>query len=87
VRYEIWDVSGKQKPTVLASREFDDIDAAIIMFDLTDRVSYNNVPNWYSMYITNHVEVALTELCREPRKQGRHAPWEVYSHLHLWEQK
>ncbi|KAH1855977.1 hypothetical protein KXX54_004443 [Aspergillus fumigatus] len=51
VRYEIWDVSGKQKPTVLASREFDDIDAAIIMFDLTDRVSYNNVPNWYKSLV------------------------------------
>ncbi|GIK00914.1 hypothetical protein Aspvir_004944 [Aspergillus viridinutans] len=51
VRYEIWDVSGYQKPNTLASREFDEIDAAIIMFDLTDRISYNNVPNWYQSLV------------------------------------
>ncbi|RHZ61831.1 putative RAN small monomeric GTPase (Ran) [Aspergillus thermomutatus] len=51
VRYEIWDVSGTQKPNALSSREFDDIDAAIIMFDLTDRISYNNVPNWYQSLV------------------------------------
>ncbi|PKX96382.1 putative RAN small monomeric GTPase (Ran) [Aspergillus novofumigatus IBT 16806] len=51
VRYEIWDVSGTQKPNTLASREFDEIDAAIIMFDLTDRISYNNVPNWYQSLV------------------------------------
>ncbi|EAW24521.1 putative RAN small monomeric GTPase (Ran) [Aspergillus fischeri NRRL 181] len=51
VRYEIWDVSGNQKPNTLASREFDEIDAAIIMFDLTDRISYNNVPNWYQSLV------------------------------------
>lgn len=37
--------------TVGPVREFDDIDAAIIMFDLTDRVSYNNVPNWYKSLV------------------------------------
>ncbi|GFF34597.1 high-affinity fructose transporter ght6 [Aspergillus udagawae] len=51
VRYEIWDVNGTQKPSTLASREFDEIDAAIIMFDLTDRISYNNVPNWYQSLV------------------------------------
>ncbi|GAQ08715.1 GTP-binding nuclear protein Ran [Aspergillus lentulus] len=51
VRYEVWDVSGNQKPNTLASSEFDEIDAAIIMFDLTDRISYNNVPNWYQSLV------------------------------------
>jgi GTP-binding nuclear protein Ran len=87
VRYEIWDVSGSQKPNTLASSEFDEIDAAIIMFDLTDRISYNNVPNWYRMYITFRIEATLTGSYRKPRKQGRDAPREVYSHLYLWEQE
>jgi GTPase SAR1 family protein len=80
-------VNGTQKPNTLASREFDEIDAAIIMFDLTDRISYNNVPNWYRMYSPFYIGAALTETCRKPREQGWDAPWEVYAHLHLWEQE
>ncbi|KAF7163917.1 hypothetical protein CNMCM6106_000689 [Aspergillus hiratsukae] len=47
VRYKVSDVSGFERPNGLLEEEWDKFDAAIIMFDLTDRKSYNNVPNWY----------------------------------------
>ncbi|EAW14995.1 putative RAN small monomeric GTPase (Ran) [Aspergillus clavatus NRRL 1] len=50
IRYEIWDVSGSQKISALQSEEYN-ADGAIIMFDLTNRISYNNVPNWYQTIV------------------------------------
>jgi len=43
----IWDTAGQEKLSVLRDGYYIGGHAAIIMFDLTSRVTYKNVPNWH----------------------------------------
>jgi GTP-binding nuclear protein Ran len=47
VRFNIWDTAGQEKFAVLREGYYIDANCAIIMFDVTSRISYKNVPNWY----------------------------------------
>ena len=46
-RFQIWDTAGQEKYTGVTTNYYKNADAAIIMFDVTSRVSYKNVSNWY----------------------------------------
>merc|ERR1711920_792494 len=47
IRFNIWDTAGQEKLGKLRECYYIGAHCAIIMFDLTTRVSYNNVPKWY----------------------------------------
>merc|ERR1711953_1047602 len=47
IRFNIWDTAGQEKLGKLRECYYIGANCAIIMFDLTTRVSYNNVPKWY----------------------------------------
>lgn len=44
--FKVWDTAGQEKYAGLRESYYKDADCAIIMFDLTSRISYKNVKNW-----------------------------------------
>lgn len=45
-RYDIWDVAGQEKFSGLKEGYYIGSDAAIVMFDLSNKKSFENVPKW-----------------------------------------
>merc|ERR1712186_269455 len=45
--FECWDTAGQERFGGLRDGYYIKSDCAIIMFDVTERVTYKNVPNWY----------------------------------------
>ena len=45
--FDIWDTAGQEKYAGLRDDYYKNAHAAIIMFDVTSRISYKNVSNWY----------------------------------------
>lgn len=46
VKVQIWDTAGQEKYRSLAPMYYHDADAAIVVFSVTDRQSFENVPSW-----------------------------------------
>lgn len=47
--FNTWDTRGQEKDSPLRNGFFSGADGAILMFDLTSRISYKNIPTWHSM--------------------------------------
>ena len=47
VRFDVWDTAGQEKFGGLRDGYYIQGQCAIIMFDVTSRVTYKNVPNWH----------------------------------------
>jgi GTP-binding nuclear protein Ran len=47
IKFNIWDTVGSEKLGGLRDGYYIGADCAIIMFDLTSRITYKNVPMWY----------------------------------------
>jgi len=47
IRFNVWDTAGQEKFGGLRDGYYIQGQCAIIMFDVTSRVTYKNVPNWY----------------------------------------
>ena len=47
VRFNVWDTAGQEKFGGLRDGYYINGNCAIIMFDVTSRVTYKNVPNWH----------------------------------------
>ena len=45
--YNVWDTAGQEKYGGLRDGYYIEGQCAIIMFDVTSRISYKNVPNWH----------------------------------------
>jgi len=45
--FNVWDTAGQEKFSGLGSGYYNGADGAIVMFDTTSRVTYQNVPDWY----------------------------------------
>ena len=45
--FETWDTAGQEKFGALRDSYYVRADAGIVMFDMTSRMSYKNVPNWH----------------------------------------
>ncbi|KAJ7443238.1 ras-domain-containing protein [Mycena galericulata] len=45
--FDVWDTAGQEKFGGLRDGYYVQGHCAIIMFDVTSRITYNNVPNWY----------------------------------------
>lgn len=46
VKVQIWDTTGQERYQVLAKNCFNSSDGFIIVYDITNRKSYNNINNW-----------------------------------------
>jgi len=47
IRYNVWDTAGQEKFGGLRDAYYIQGQCAIIMFDLTAKITYKNVPNWH----------------------------------------
>jgi len=47
VKFNVWDTAGQEKLGGLRDGYYIDAHCAIIMFDVTSRITYKNVPVWY----------------------------------------
>eukprot|EP01067_Filipodium_phascolosomae_P002274 Filipodium_phascolosomae@DN2349_c0_g1_i1.p1 len=47
VRFNVWDTAGQEKFGGLRDGYYIQGECAIIMFDVTSRITYRNVPNWH----------------------------------------
>eukprot|EP00919_Chromeraceae_sp_WS-2016_P002866 GHVR01007075.1.p1 GENE.GHVR01007075.1~~GHVR01007075.1.p1 ORF type:complete len:234 (+),score=53.08 GHVR01007075.1:65-703(+) len=47
IKFNVWDTAGQEKFGGLRDGYYIQGECAIIMFDVTSRVTYKNVPNWY----------------------------------------
>ena len=46
IRFNVWDCAGTERFSGLGGTHYDWADCAIVMFDLTSRLSYNNCRDW-----------------------------------------
>jgi small GTP-binding protein len=47
LKYQIWDTAGQEKYAPLAQMYYRDCQIAILVYDCTNRESFNNLKNWY----------------------------------------
>ena len=47
IRFMVWDTAGQEKLSGLRDGYYIGAQCAIIMFDVTSRITYKNVPKWY----------------------------------------
>ena len=47
VKFDIWDCAGQEKFGGLRESYYIGADRAILTFDVTSRITYKNIPNWY----------------------------------------
>ncbi|XP_052028733.1 GTP-binding nuclear protein Ran-like [Apodemus sylvaticus] len=61
IKFDVWDTAGQEKFGGLRDGYYIQAQGAIIMFDLTSRVSYQNVPNWYKdlVRVCEHIPTVL----------------------------
>ncbi|PGH15480.1 hypothetical protein AJ80_05497 [Polytolypa hystricis UAMH7299] len=48
IHLDLWDTAGEEKDGSKLEKYYANADAAIIMFDVTNRISYKNVHSWYT---------------------------------------
>jgi len=61
IQFNTWDTAGQEKLSRLRDAYYIHGQCAIIMFDLTARVTYNNVPEWYRgiQRVCGHIPMVL----------------------------
>ena len=47
IRFNCWDTAGQERMGELRDGYYERSDAALILFDLTSRVTYDSLPNWH----------------------------------------
>lgn len=47
IRFNVWDTAGQEKLCGLRDGYYIQANCAILMFDVTSRITYKNVPKWY----------------------------------------
>ncbi len=50
IQFDVWDTAGQEKFGGLRDGYYINGQAGIIMFDVTSRITYKNVPNWHRAY-------------------------------------
>lgn len=48
--FDVWDTAGQEKFGGLRDGYYINGQCGIIMFDVTSRITYKNVPNWHRKY-------------------------------------
>jgi len=60
IQFNIWEALGVETAEQLTEDFYINADCAIIMFDLTSRMSYKNVPLWYKEIIKYNEDIPIT---------------------------
>merc|ERR1719326_1844611 len=62
IRFNVWDTAGQEKFGGLRDGYYIQGNCAIIMFDVTSRVTYKNVPNWHRdlVRVCDNIPIVLT---------------------------
>ncbi len=60
--FYIWDTAGQEKYDKIVEKSCKDADGAVIMFDVTSKVSYRNVKEWYDLLIKHCPNIPIV-LC------------------------
>jgi GTP-binding nuclear protein Ran len=47
IQFDVWDTAGQEKFGGLRDGYYINGQCGIIMFDVTSRITYKNVPNWH----------------------------------------
>lgn len=67
VKIQIWDTAGQEKFRGMTSTYYKSSDAVVIVYDMTDHQSYNEIENYWVKEITQHVDniipVVLANKC------------------------
>jgi len=50
IKLNLWDTAGQEKCSGLRDGYYIGAHAAILMFDVTSRITYKNIPKWYKDY-------------------------------------
>jgi len=50
IQFDVWDTAGQEKFGGLRDGYYINGQCGIIMFDVTSRITYKNVPNWHREY-------------------------------------
>ena len=46
IKYEIWDTAGQERFKTITSAYYRGADCVLIVYDVTDRASFNHIPDW-----------------------------------------
>lgn len=62
IRFNVWDTAGQEKFGGLRDGYYIQGQCAVIMFDVTSRVTYKNVPNWHRdlVRVCENIPIVLT---------------------------
>mmetsp|Transcript_23793 Transcript_23793/g.30895 ORF Transcript_23793/g.30895 Transcript_23793/m.30895 type:complete len:218 (-) Transcript_23793:268-921(-) len=62
IKFNVWDTAGQEKFGGLRDGYYIQGQCAIIMFDVTSRITYKNVPNWYQdlTRVCENIPIVLT---------------------------
>lgn len=52
IQFDVWDTAGQEKFGGLRDGYYINGQCGIIMFDVTSRITYKNVPNWHRMLLS-----------------------------------
>jgi len=61
--FRIWDISGQDQYMSLTTMYYRDIDAVIIVYDITDTKSFQNLKKWFRQLRENAPESISIALC------------------------
>lgn len=64
IQFDVWDTAGQEKFGGLRDGYYINGQCGIIMFDVTSRITYKNVPNWHRTY--HHYSPNFLTLIRIP---------------------
>ncbi|CAN0345427.1 unnamed protein product, partial [Ectocarpus sp. 13 AM-2016] len=61
IKFNVWDTAGQEKFGGLRDGYYIQGQCAIIMFDVTSRITYKNVPNWHRdlTRVCEHIPIVL----------------------------
>ena len=54
IRYNIWDIAGQPKFQQIRKGFFTGAQAALVLYDITEKSSFNNIENWINELISNN---------------------------------
>ncbi|CAG9760010.1 unnamed protein product [Ceutorhynchus assimilis] len=78
IKFNVWETSGQETFRSLRDSYYDQAQCAIIMYDVTARVTYKNVPNWHKdiARVCKNVPIVLcgNKVDIQDRKQLLHDP-------------
>ncbi len=78
IRVALWDTSGEERYQAMTKTYFADADAAFILFDLTNKTSFEKVPFWLSLVQERNVSQAGIYLVGSKRDlEARGVPAQV----------